>query len=169
MLDALRAYLLLFLAACSADPDHAPARTFDPCVATSIAAPDASTEQSASLDRAIGHWRDVGIAAFARSPHPEIAVVFRDAPQAFYGFYDDDGAIVYVNERLNSEAASAVTIAHELGHALGLPHVPASVRASVMNMGNVSVPPTPEDAAELARLWGECSTLPQERAASRSL
>lgn len=165
MLALLRASLLLFLAACGTGPDDTVARTFDPCATTPVAAAAASTAQSASIDDAIALWRDVGVSSFARDGGDGIAVVFKDAPQAFYGFYDDELAVVYVNERIDTEQARAVTLAHELGHALGLSHVPATVRASVMNVGNVRLAPTAEDVAELTSLWGACPP-PQARASS---
>jgi len=48
------------------------------------------------------------------------------------------------------------SVAHELGHAFGLVHVPQSERTSLMNPGNISTPPTVEDQAALAALWGTC-------------
>ena len=53
-------------------------------------------------------------------------------------------------------SAQAVTIAHEIGHAFGLAHVPAGERASVMNPGNLNIEPNADDAATLALRWGAC-------------
>ena len=53
-------------------------------------------------------------------------------------------------------SADRRVIAHELGHAFGLFHVPASERISLMNPGNLTTPPTTADQAALAALWGSC-------------
>jgi hypothetical protein len=39
---------------------------------------------------------------------------------------------------------------------LGLAHIDGSVRASVMNSGNLEIEPTAEDATALSSLWGSC-------------
>ena len=81
-------------------------------------------------------------------------MVFATAAPAIFGFYDGNGDIS-INQELDADKA-AVTIAHELGHAFGLVHVPASVRPSVMNPGNLSVTPTAGDRDALAAIWGTC-------------
>ena len=60
---------------------------------------------------------------------------------------------VFINTDLAGEAL-AITIAHEIGHAFGLSHVPAGQYASVMNPNNLFVEPTPEDVGTLAMRWG---------------
>jgi len=152
----LRGHVLLFaLLGCDASSESV--RAFDPCTPVSIDARAASTEQIASVDRGIALWHHVGMIGLRHDSGIDIEVVFREAPDAFYGYYDDDAAIVYVNESLATEEA-AVTIAHELGHAFGLAHVPAAKRASVMNTANVTIAPTTADALEVVALWGDCST-----------
>jgi hypothetical protein len=85
-----------------------------------------------------------------------VPVRFQDAATAFRGFYDDVNGIVFVNRRLEDVGAESITIAHELGHAFGLVHVPRDERPSVMNPGNLVELPTIEDVEALALLWGRC-------------
>lgn len=66
--------------------------------------------------------------------------------------------MIFINDDLDGQPL-AVTVAHELGHAFGLVHVDPSVRASVMNPGNLSTPPTAADAAQVTGLWGACPPL----------
>ena len=62
---------------------------------------------------------------------------------------------MFINTDL-AGAPLAVTIAHEIGHAFGLVHVPADQRTSVMNPNNLVVEPTAEDVDTLATRWGGC-------------
>ncbi|HEY0881746.1 MAG TPA: M66 family metalloprotease, partial [Archangium sp.] len=78
---------------------------------------------------------------------------FRSAAAVFRGIYEPVTGLVSINRGLEGSDRT-ITIAHELGHALGLPHVPASERASVMNPGNLTVLPTAEDVAALQQRWG---------------
>lgn len=130
---------------------------FDPCVPTGVVAPAATAVQQASLERALALWSDAGVDAFVLDGDATITVEFRPAAAAIYGFYDAETATVYVNEGLGDADARAITIAHELGHALALEHVPPSARVSVMNAGNLTVAPAAGDAAELVARWGACS------------
>lgn len=134
----------------------APALTFDPCNPTTITAPAATSDQVASIDAAIAMWHMRGVAGLARGDATQVAVEFRDATDAIYGFYDDTTATVYVNTRVDDPERRAITIAHELGHALGLVHIPLDERASVMNPGNLTIAPTADDSAALVALWGSC-------------
>jgi predicted Zn-dependent protease len=68
--------------------------------------------------------------------------------------YDDETGIIYVNDGLTDPDQLAIVIAHELGHAFGLPHVPG--HDSVMIKGNLTLVPTAADAASLAARWGAC-------------
>ena len=117
---------------------------------------DATAAQQTSVADALSLWSARGISAFALGDADGVDVVFTSGNPAVYGYYDDTAGIVYVNATVTDPAQRAVTIAHELGHALGLVHVPAQVRASVMNPGNLSVDPTDGDVAAVVARWGEC-------------
>ena len=84
-----------------------------------------------------------------------IPVHFQAAAPPFHGLYDAPSGQVFINTDL-SGAPLAITIAHEIGHALGLAHVPAGERASVMNPNNLIVEPTPADVDTLVSRWGGC-------------
>jgi predicted Zn-dependent protease len=147
------------LAACGVQPGGA-SLTFDPCGATQVAAPAATADQLASVDDALALWRADGVRGLSRGDAAEVAIEFRAAGASIYGFYDDTTATLYVNVRLTDRAQRAITIAHELGHALGLAHVPAAAGPSVMNPGNLTVAPNPADLAALAAKWGACPATP---------
>lgn len=147
--------MLVLLAACGAQP-AGDSLTFDPCANTAVSAPRASTDQLASIDDAIAMWRADGVSGLGRGETAEITVDFRDAADSIYGFYDVTTATVYVNTRLADPAQRAITIAHELGHALGLVHISAEARISVMNPGNLTTEPTQSDSLALQSLWGAC-------------
>jgi hypothetical protein len=116
--------------------------TFDPCAPVRVSGADGVAD-------AIAMWRARGIAPFAIGEPADVRIEVASGAPAIYGFYDDTTATVYVNATLTDPHARAVMIAHELGHALGLPHVPPEARASVMNPGNLTVEPTAADAEAL--------------------
>jgi len=154
-----RFFVVLALAGCGAQPTG-PALTFDACTPIAMSAIGATADQRASIDDALVMWRSAGVAATVRDASPDVAILFRDAAAAEYGFYDDTSATIYVNVGLTDRAQRAITVAHELGHAFALVHVPPDERASVMNPGNLVVAPTAGDTAALAALWGACPTSP---------
>lgn len=122
-----------------------------------IAAPAVTADQRASIDDAIGLWSSAGISTFSVGDAPQVTVQFKSAADVFYGYYDDTTATVYVNTQVSDAGQRAIVVAHELGHALGLVHIPVSTRLSVMNPGNLTVAPTAEDVAALAAIWGSCT------------
>jgi hypothetical protein len=130
--------------------------THDACAPISLVA-DAPTEiQSAALQGGQDLWLDRGAPALGRRAGETIEVRFKPAAAAFRGLYDDTEGVIYINSELVDARVLSIVVAHELGHAFGLQHVPASERPSLMNPGNISTPPTAEDQAELAKLWGTC-------------
>lgn len=153
----------LFVVGCGASGgDSQASQVFDPCGAIDVAAPGATTDQRASIADAFALWRARGVAPFTLvdGASAAITVEFRDAATSIYGFYDDATAIVYVNLRLDDPVERAITIAHELGHSIGLDHIALDSRRSVMNPGNLVVAPTASDAATVSDLWGGCAQPP---------
>ncbi len=145
------------LAACGSQP-AGPAITFDPCEPVVVAADGATDAQRASITAAIAMWHADGVPGLALgdASSAQIPILFRDAMPAMYGFYDAPNATVYINLAITDDNERAITIAHELGHALALVHVPPSTRESVMNPGNLTIAPNASDTAALAQTWGSC-------------
>lgn len=121
--------------------------TFDPCAVAPR--PDAGTPaQLAGITDALALWQ------LMPDQTVPLEVRFEDAAPSFFGVYDDEAGIVFVNRRITEPHALSVVIAHELGHAFGLPHVDG--RPSLMNPANSQTEPTAEDRAALVALWGTC-------------
>jgi len=141
-----RVALLAFAAACGGGDDTID-RTFDPCALAITTT--ATGVQRAGIDAAVALW------GFAPDDGATpILVRFEEAAPAFHGVYEDEIGEVVINERITDPRALSIVIAHELGHAFGLPHVGG--RASLMNTGNLSIEPTVEDRADVSALWGSC-------------
>ena len=132
--------------------------TFDPCSAA-VAAPGATAAQIASIDAALAGWsaQGMGVTRVAAAGSGVLPISFRTGGESEYGYYDDAAGAIYVNVDLTDDAARAVAVAHELGHAFGLVHVPLATRASVMNPGNLTIAPSAADAAAVAAVWGACA------------
>jgi len=99
-------------------------------------------------------WRDRGAPSVGLRADTTVNVVFEEAASAFHGLYDDSAGVIYINTEITDPKVLPIVIAHELGHAFGLPHVTG--RASVMNPGNLTIAPNESDQAALEALWGNC-------------
>lgn len=147
---------------CAADTsDHTLQVVFDVCEPLALV-PGAGADPAelASLDAAIEMWNRLGQSQLSRATASSsttqrtLEVRFETAAAVFYGVYDDERGVVFINHRLADHQQRAITIAHELGHAFGLFHIGG--RDSVMNPTNLQIEPTAEDAEELRALWGDC-------------
>jgi hypothetical protein len=158
---------MLAAAACAAcsDPQASEgAGAHDACAPLTIATAAATPAEQAGVDRALALWRDHGVSAFdaapAGAPGAAPAVVidieFADAAATFHGVYDPATNRVLINRDLTDPATVAIVVAHELGHAFGLVHVPPATRLSLMNPGNLVMPPTDADQQAVEALWGRC-------------
>jgi hypothetical protein len=148
---------------CGGDPPHGTHLTFDACAPLVVVPePTITAEQSQGLADGIALWnsraatRISGALPAVDDAPAQVPLRFQAAAPPFHGLYDDQAGIVFINQDVTDRHALAVTIAHELGHVFGLPHVATSVRASLMNAGNMTVEPTPADVATLADRWGPC-------------
>ena len=145
------------LAACASDPTIG--LTFDPCQPLALDTTGLTDAQRASVVDAIALWRMRGLDAPTLDPAPGMAsvpVFFKSAAATFHGYYDDSAGAIYINTDLANPETRAITVAHELGHAFGLVHVPLAVRPSVMNPDNQTVEPTVADGGSITALWGAC-------------
>lgn len=134
----------------------------DPCEPLVLApAPDATGAEVDGVSAAMALWQDRADARLTMDDVPgamRLPIRFESAALAFFGLYDDEEGIVFVNADLEDPYERAVTITHEIGHAFGLVHVGRGERRSVMNPSNLDVLPTPEDVEALATIWGPCGT-----------
>jgi hypothetical protein len=150
--------LALASAACSEDPSAtAPfAHVVDACAPLALTSTATGAELS-SITRASALWAAVGVTGPEQpDPTAAVAVAFVPASPGVFGFYDDVDVVLVISDALTDDQR-AIVIAHELGHAFGLVHVPASERASVMNVANLSIAPTAADQLAVAALWGDCA------------
>jgi hypothetical protein len=141
--------------ACGGGDDGTIDITHDPCGGVTLMAPAASENQSAGIDGAIALWGGRGVELSRAVDVLSIEIVFEPASGAFRGVYDDETGIIHINSTLTDLESLSIVIAHELGHAFGLPHVTG--RTSLMNPGNLATPPTEDDLGALEGLWGRCA------------
>jgi hypothetical protein len=151
------------VAACSgADAPSPFAVTYDPCRAVELVpAETLSPVQRQSIDDAIAMWRAVlPPAALPGDDAGAVAlpIAFEDAAPFFHGIYLPDEGRILINSGIAEPHALAVTVAHELGHAFGLPHADEPGLGSVMLRGNYEIEPAEIDARALAELWGDCAS-----------
>jgi len=133
----------------------------DVCAPIALTVSGPTDAQRAGIDGALGLWREHGVGTLsvvdgvAAGP-AAIELRFQEAALPFHGLYDDETGVVYINRAIEDLTPLAIVIAHELGHAFGLPHVPFAERSSLMNPGNFVTPPTDADRAAVEALWGRC-------------
>jgi len=150
-----RVCFAILVAACasSSSSDTANVTVYDACAPVALDTSALTSVQLASVQDAIGVWNAVGVTApVVGAATPVLPIEFLPSGPGSYGLYDGD--IIYISANLSDPHQREVVIAHELGHALGLVHVPASTRASVMNPGNLGTVPTADDAAAVSARWG---------------
>lgn len=139
--------------------------TFDPCSAlTIVPIPATDPGEVQSVEDAVLLWSRVlptRITVGEESPEAPVVKIVFESGDNFYRatYWDQLGAISISRDRLD-RADYPVVIAHELGHAFGLPHVSTDVRPSVMNVGNLEIEPNDEDASPLRERWATCAGEP---------
>ncbi len=150
---------MLFCAGCTSTADTTIDLVFDPCGAT-IVARDATDDELVAIEDAIGLWNEaaaLGLSRVDEQAGGAIEIRFEPAAAVFFGLYDDEGGVVWINRSIADRNVLGITIAHEVGHAFGLVHVPLDDGMSVMNPNNTIVPPEQDDVERLRAIWGHCS------------
>lgn len=153
--------LLLFLAVGCGDGDleNGDPVLFDACAPLPLVADaDVTDAQASGIRAAIALWNEragTRLTLAVDRGEPGLPIRFQAAAPPFHGLYDAPNGQVFINTDLAGQPL-AITIAHEVGHAFGLSHVPAGQYASVMNPNNLFVEPTAEDIDTLAMRWGVC-------------
>ena len=132
---------------------------FDACAPVAVVADaDLTDVRADGIRAAIALWNEragTRLTLAVDRGEPGLPIHFQAAAPNFHGLYDAPRGQVFINTDLAGEAL-AITIAHEIGHAFGLSHVPAGQYTSVMNPNNLVVEPTLEDVDTLAMRWGSC-------------
>lgn len=135
-------------------------RRYDACQPVQVALAAGTTEaQSVAVSAGLAFWNHragTRLALVDPGESPDLVLRFQKASLASLGFYDPDAAVISINSGIADPHDMAVTVAHEVGHALGLQHVGTGERGSVMNPGNRTIEPTEDDIVALAAIWGPC-------------
>jgi hypothetical protein len=153
--------LLLASAACGGKSDQTIDIIFDPCEPLSLSTGSSALSDQRSIEEAVGLWNQLAGTqlSLVKSGTAAIDIEFEEAFPAQFGLYDDERGLIIVNRSLDVGRTRTITIAHELGHAMGLEHVKASERRSVMMPGNTDTPPGETDRDSLIAIWGACSPI----------
>lgn len=151
------------LIGCAPGADHTGDIFYDPCEPVVVVPNDVATSaQLEGIQAAIGLWSKVGVRSLTLESAPgrqHVRVYFKDALALFHGVYEPSIGEVRINNSMTNRALD-ITVAHELGHAIGLPHVPRQERDSVMNPSNETTAPTDDDAKQLRDRWVCSATSP---------
>lgn len=145
--------------ACGPPDNTGPGIVFSPCAPVHLVPRgDTTSPERASIIAAIALWQRVGVRALSLGASTDsledaVPMQFKDASPLMHGVYEPSSGLVSIN-RVLTGTEREVTVAHELGHALGLPHVDRATRSSVMNPSNLTILPSPDDVGELQRRWG---------------
>src|SRR5882757_6117211 len=130
----LRLSLLLLalshVVGCTDESAGAPGLTFNACAPLDIGLPPGLTaEQLQGVTDAVAMWNQAASTALGSTAAsepiagPMVPLAFQAAAPPFHGLYDNQEGRIFINQDLTDVAPLSITIAHEIGHAFGLPHV----------------------------------------------
>jgi hypothetical protein len=146
--------VVVALVGCGTDGDQTINIQHDACAPLALVSASATEGQRIGMSDGQELWRDRGAPSLGLRADTTLEVRFDTAAAAFHGHYDDETSVIYINNQITDDKVLAIVIAHELGHAFGLPHI--TDRESVMNPGNLTIVPNAEDQRAIEALWGSC-------------